>query len=125
MTVDPEQDCIGGHRAEIVEQQAHAHAAVGCAEQTFEQNFADQILVPDEILHIEAALRRIRQDQSRSDGVVRVRERVKPRLPRMRRHARPHHHRQRGALVAFHRRGSSVFGALGKTTARGERNYCQ
>ena len=120
MTVDREQDFIGGHRAEIVEQQAHAHAAVGRAEQTFDQNLADQILVPDEILHIEAALRRIRQDQSRSDGVVRICERVNARLPRMRRDARPHHRRQRGTLVAFHRRGSGAFAALGKTTARGE-----
>ena len=120
MTVDREQDCIGGHRAEIVEQQAHAHAAVGRAEQTFEQNLADQILVPDEILYIEAAPRRIRQDQSRSDGVVRICERVNARLPRMRRDARPHHRRQRGTLVAFHRRGSAAFAALGKTTAGGE-----
>ena len=120
MTVDCEQDCVGGHRAKIVEQQAHAHAAIGRAEQTFDQNLADQILVPDEILHIEAALRRIRQDQSRSDGIVRVRERVQAGLPRMCRNARPHHCRERGAAIAFHRRGSGAFAARGKTTARGE-----
>ena len=31
---------------EIVKEEAHAHAAVGCAEQMFEQDLASQILVP-------------------------------------------------------------------------------
>ena len=85
-----------------------------------EKDLACHVLIPNEILHIEAAPRRIRQDQSRSDSVVRICERVNARLPRMRRDARPHHRRQRGTLVAFHRRGSAAFAALGKTTARGE-----
>jgi hypothetical protein len=37
----------------------HVHAAVGRAEQMFEKNLNRQVLVPDEILHIEAALRHI------------------------------------------------------------------
>ena len=115
MTVDGEQDDVGGHRAEIVEQQAHAHAAVGRAEQTFEQNLAHHVLVPDEILHIEAALRRIRQDQPRGQGVAPVRERVEAGLARMRGDARPHRRSQRGAAVAFHGRGRCAFAALGKT----------
>ena len=71
-------------RAEIVEQQTHAHAAVGRAEQTVEKNLACQVLIPDEILHIEAALRRIREGQSRGQGVAPVRERVEAGLARMR-----------------------------------------
>ena len=84
MTVDGEQDGVGGHRAEIVEQQAHAHAPVGRAEQTVEKNLARQVLVPNEILHIETALRRIRQGQPRGQGVAPVRELVEAGLARMR-----------------------------------------
>src|SRR3954447_21717940 len=120
MTVDRKQDFVGGHRAEIVEQQAYAHAAVGRAEQTFDQNLAHQVLAPNEILYIEAALRRIRQDQSGSDGIVRVRERVKARLPRIRTDAWPQHRRQRGTLVAFHRRRSGLSAAGRKATTAGE-----
>ena len=47
--------------AEIVQQQAHTHTAVGRAEQMLEQDLACHVLIPDEILHIETALRRIRQ----------------------------------------------------------------
>ena len=120
MTVDREQDFVGRRCAEIVEQQAHTHAAVGRAEQTFDQDLADQVLVPDEILHIEAALRRIRQDQSRSNGIVSVRERVQAGLSRMRRDAWPHRRRQRRAAIAFHGRGSGALATLRKTTACAE-----
>ena len=61
MTVDGKQGGVGGHRAEIVEQQTHAHAPVGRAEQTVEKNLARQVLGPNEILHIETSLRGIRQ----------------------------------------------------------------
>ena len=115
MTVDGEQGDVGGHRAEIVEQQTHAHAAVGRAEQTVEKNLARQVLVPDEILHIEAALRRIRQGQPRGQGVAPVRELVEAGLARMRGDARTHRRSQRGAAVAFHGRGRCAFAALGKT----------
>ena len=84
MTVDGEQSGVGGHRAEIVEQQTHAHAAVGRTEQMFEKNLARQVLGPDEILHIEAALRRIRQSQPRGQSVAPARERVEARLAWMR-----------------------------------------
>jgi hypothetical protein len=70
MTVDGEQGGVGGHRAEIVEQQAHAHAAVGRAEQMLKKDLSSQVLVPDEILHIEAALRRIRQGHPRGQGLA-------------------------------------------------------
>jgi hypothetical protein len=40
MTVDGEQDCVGGHRAEIVEQHPHAHAPVGRPEQMLQQDLA-------------------------------------------------------------------------------------
>ena len=56
-----EQDGVGWRRAEIVQQQAHTHTAVGRAEQMLEQNLAHHVLIPDVILHIEAALRRIRE----------------------------------------------------------------
>jgi hypothetical protein len=81
---DGEQGDVGGHRAEVVEQQTHAHAAVCRAEQMFEKNLARQVLVPDEILHIEAALRRICQGQPRGQRVAPVRERVEAGLARMR-----------------------------------------
>src|SRR3982750_855104 len=123
MTVDRKQDFVGGHRAETVEQQAHAPAAVGRAEQTFDQNLAHQVLAPNEILYVEASLCRISQGQSGSDGIVSVREGVKARLPRMRRNAWPHHRRQRGALVAYDRRGGGPFAARRKATTGGERKY--
>jgi hypothetical protein len=112
MAVDGEQGDVGGHRAEIVEQQTHAHAPVGRAEQMVEKNLARQVLVPDEILHIEAALRRIRQGQPRGQSVAPVRERVEAGLTRMRGEARTH--RQRSAAVAFHGRGRCAFAALGR-----------
>ena len=123
MTVDGEQGDVGGHRAEIVEQQTHAHAAVGRAEQTVEKNLACQVLIPDEILHIEAALRRIREGQSRGQSVAPVRELVEARLARMRGDARTHRRSQRGAAVAFHGRGRGAFAALGKTATCTQRQY--
>ena len=120
MTVDGEQRGVGGHRAEIVEQQAHAHAAVGRAEQMLEQDLARHVLVPDEILHIETALRRIRQRQPRGQGLAPVRKCVEAGLPRMRRDARPHRRRQRRARVVCHGRGRRALAALGKATARTE-----
>ena len=47
--------------AKIVQQEAHAHTAVGRPEQMLKQDLARHVLVPDEILHIETALSRIRQ----------------------------------------------------------------
>jgi hypothetical protein len=117
MAVDGEQDVVGGHRAEIVEQQAHAHAAVGGAEQPLDQNLAGQVLVPDVILHIEAALRLIRQNQPRGQSIARVRKRVEAGLSRMRDDAWPHRSRQRGAASIFQCRGRCATAALGKTRA--------
>jgi hypothetical protein len=71
----------------------------------FEKNLARQVLAPDEILHIKAVLRRIRQGQPRGQGVAPVRERVEAGLARMRGDACTHRRSQRGAAVAFHGRG--------------------
>ena len=120
MTVDGEQHVVGRHRAEIVEQQAHAHTAVGRAEQALEQNPAHHVLVPDEILHIETALRRIREDEPRGQGIARVRERVQAGLARMRRDARPHRRRQRSASCVLQRQGRRTTAALGQARAGGE-----
>ena len=61
MTIDCQQDCVGWRRAQIVQQEAHAHTAVGCAQQMLEKDLACHVLIPDEILHIEAALSSIRE----------------------------------------------------------------
>ena len=74
MAVDGEKLGIAGHRAEVVEQQAHAHTAVGRAEQMLDQDLAGHVLVPDKILHIETALRHIRQDQPRCESPFSGRE---------------------------------------------------
>ena len=120
MTVDGEQRGVGGHRAEIVEQQAHAHAAVGRPEQMLKQDFARHVLVPDEILHIETALRRIRQGQPRGQGLAPVQKCVEAGLPRMRCNTRTHRRRQRRAPVVFHGRGRRALADLGKAAARTE-----
>ena len=52
---------VGWRCPEIVQQEAHTHTAVGCAQQMLEKDLACHVLIPDEILHIEAALSRIRQ----------------------------------------------------------------
>ena len=115
MTVNGEQGDVRRHRAQIVEQQTHAHAPVGRAEQMVEKNLARQVLVPDEILHIEAALRRICQGEPRGQGIASVRERVEAGLTRMRGDARTHRRSQRGPAVAIRGRGRCAFAAPGKT----------
>jgi hypothetical protein len=84
------------------------------------EDFARQVLVPDVILHIKAALRRIRQGQPCGEGLASVQEWVEARLARMRGDARPHLPRQRRTAVVFHRRGSRALAAFGKTAARTE-----
>ena len=81
----------------------------------FEQDFARHVLVPDEILHIEAALRRIRQGQPRRQGLAPVQKSAEAGLARMRCDTRTHRRRQRRAPVVFHGRGRRALAALGKT----------
>ena len=40
-------------RVEVIEQQAHVHPALSCLPQRFEKQYADLVLVPNVVLHIE------------------------------------------------------------------------
>jgi hypothetical protein len=116
MTIDGEQDSVGGHRPEIIEQQANADSTIGGAQQAFEQNLADCVLAPDEILHIEAALCRVRQCQSRRERIARVGECMKSRTARMRRDPRPHVIGKCGIPVTFQCGGERAITTFGETT---------
>jgi hypothetical protein len=84
------------------------------------QDFARHVLVPDEILHIETALRSIRQGHSRGQGLAPVQKCVEAGLPRMRCNTRTHRRRQNRAPVVFHGRGRRALAGLGKAAARTE-----
>jgi hypothetical protein len=86
----------------------------------FEKDLARHVLVPDEILHIETALRRIRQRQPRGQSLAPVQKCVEAGLPLMRCNTRTHRRRQRRAPVVFHGRGRRALAALGKASARTE-----
>ncbi|MNI43362.1 hypothetical protein D3C73_976880 [compost metagenome] len=57
-------------RAVVVQQQAHAHAPVGGFVQRFQQHGAGHVVVPDVVLHIQAALGRARQHHAGGKGVM-------------------------------------------------------
>ena len=80
-------------------------AAIRRAEQALDNNPAGHVLVPDEILHIQAVPSDVRQGKPRGQGIVRLREHVDPRQTRMRRNPWPHHCRQWSTRVGGDRRG--------------------
>jgi hypothetical protein len=84
------------------------------------QDFARHVLVPDVILYIEAALRRIRQGHPRGQGLAPVQKCVEAGLPWMRCNTWTHRRRQRRAPVVFHGRGSRALADFGKASARTE-----
>jgi hypothetical protein len=65
-----------GRNAVVVEQQAHAHAAVGGLAQFFEQQGAGEIVAPDVILDVQRTLGAAHERHARGEGVERVRKRV-------------------------------------------------
>jgi hypothetical protein len=54
----------------VVEQHAHAHAALGRTPQLLEQQIAGLIGVPDVVLHVEAPLRCGGEEHARGEGVA-------------------------------------------------------
>jgi len=59
----------------VVQQQAHAHAAVACRPQRVEQQRAGAVVVPDEVLRVERALGAGRELQPHAQRVAPVRQR--------------------------------------------------
>jgi hypothetical protein len=72
-----EQNLVIGVRAEVVEQDPHAYAAVGRFEQRSRQLAARQIVVPDVVLQVERAVSRLSEHDARHDRVDRVLQQVK------------------------------------------------
>ncbi len=60
---------------EVVEKHSHAHAPVSCFQKEFQKNLTREILVPEEILDIQRAFRRIGQSHARVKGVDTVENR--------------------------------------------------
>jgi hypothetical protein len=69
MAVECQQLGIVRRGADVVEQQTHPHAAVGCIEQTVRQHLAGGVAVPDVILHVEAFLGEFGQAEACQEGV--------------------------------------------------------
>ena len=62
-------DAIPPMRIDVVEENAHAHAAVGSLNDFIRQQPAGQIAVPDVVHQIEAASRAARRKPARGEGV--------------------------------------------------------
>ncbi len=75
-------------RVEVVEQQAHAHAALGRLPERLEQQVPDLVSVPDEILRVERFFRGGGEHDTRREGVIGLRKRMDAGLARIRRDAR-------------------------------------
>ena len=76
MGIDQQQMLVVRVCTEIVDQQAHAHAAIGCAKQMFQQQAAGDVVVPDVVLHVQAALRGLGQHEACDEGIHAARQRV-------------------------------------------------
>ena len=62
---------IETRRVGIVEQQPHAHAAIGGVPQLLQQKIADLVAMPDVVLGIDGALRSRRKQRPRSERIFR------------------------------------------------------
>ena len=69
---------------EVVEQQPHAHAALGRLPERLEQQVADLVAMPDVVLHIERPFGGGGEQDARGERVAGVGKRVDPGLARMR-----------------------------------------
>ena len=74
--IEREQMGVVRRGTEIVQQQAHAHAAIGRAQQPLREQPAGLVAVPDVVLHIETLLGRFREHQARDEGLHPVPKRV-------------------------------------------------
>ena len=73
----------------VVEQQPHAHAAVGRrAQRSSNSSVPDHVLVPDVVLDVERAFGGLGQPHARRERVARVGQRIHAGQPGMRRHER-------------------------------------
>ncbi|MCY1295647.1 hypothetical protein D9M70_449960 [compost metagenome] len=105
MGVHGREQLIHAGQAVVVEQQAHAHAAVGGLVQRLQQQRAGQVVAPDVVLHVERALRRACQVDARGEGGLGVVQRVDA--------AEPGLAGQRGRDRAAQRRGRGLGGRDG------------
>ncbi|MNQ43647.1 hypothetical protein D3C85_573840 [compost metagenome] len=80
------QGLVQARRVVVVEQQAHPHAPFGRLAQGIEQQGARDVLVPDVVLHVQAALRRGGQQGARGKRVAPVDQRIDAGHARMLRH---------------------------------------
>jgi hypothetical protein len=76
MRVERRDRVVEPARAVVVEQQPHAHAALGRAPQGFAQKRAGDIGAPDLVLHVEAAVSGLGKHHPRGECVARARERM-------------------------------------------------
>ena len=70
--------------AEVVQQQAHTHAAIGGFMEFFEQQGAGQVVAPDVVLDVQRALRRADQIHASRKRHMRIGERIDAGGARMR-----------------------------------------
>jgi len=76
MRVEHGDDRVQPLDAVVVDQQPHAHAALGGVPELLEQQEPGDVGVPDVVLHVEGALRRARERDPGGEGVPSLRERV-------------------------------------------------
>ena len=72
----------------VVDEYAHAHAAIGGGEQPVDQHAADRVATPLEILSVDARLRHVSHRHPRLDGALARVEQEEARLARVLRHRR-------------------------------------
>jgi hypothetical protein len=85
MRVDRGEARVLSRGGDVVEQKAHAHAARGRAPQRLEHQRAGLVVVPDVVLHVERAVRRLREEGARGERVGRRRQRIDARAAGVRR----------------------------------------
>ena len=68
----------------VVEQQAHAHAALRGPPERLEEQMARRVAVPDVVLHVERAVRDPGEQDACREGIARIRKREDAGLARMR-----------------------------------------
>jgi hypothetical protein len=88
MRVERREQCGEAHRAVVIEQQAHPHAALGGIVQRAIDQVSGQVVAPDVVLRVDRPFRRPYQQQACGERVTPVRQRVDARKARMRRHLR-------------------------------------
>ena len=84
MRIEPREKIILEIEFVIVEQDAHAHAALGGGEQAFEQKAADVVVVEDVVLDVDGAFGQIGHGRARHQRRNAVVEQAEPGLSGMR-----------------------------------------